>query len=356
MKQNTPNLRRRILDNLNTAVINLDQQLCFLSINAAAEMLLENSEKRLLGQPLESLGTNRELINTLHQCLHTRHMITAHEQILTLPVDRHITVDYTITPVTDDKKEMLLLVEMVQVDRLIRLAREDSMLRRQQANRTLVKGLAHEIKNPLGGLRGAAQLLERELDNPKLQEYTQIIIHEADRLRSLVDRMFGPNQPLRRVPTNIHELLEHVRRLILAEVQDGIQFVNDYDPSLPEIMIDPDQMIQALLNVIRNAIQAMGQFGRIALRTRAERQFTLGQKRHRLVMRIDIEDNGPGIDPELLEHIFYPLVTGRADGTGLGLSITQDIITNHGGLIECHSQPQQTLFSLYLPLETSHDK
>jgi two-component system nitrogen regulation sensor histidine kinase GlnL len=240
------------------------------------------------------------------------------------------------------------------VDRLLRLANEQQMLQSQTANRAMIEGLAHEIKNPLGGLRGAAQLLERELPDGSLKAYTGIIMEEADRLRALVDRMVGPNQPLTRVPTNLHQILEHVRNLILAEHAPGIHIERIYDPSLPDLRADPDQLIQAVLNVIRNAVEAMNARGRISLRTGVERRFTIGQKSHRLVLRADIEDEGPGIAPELLNRIFYPMVTGKAQGSGLGLSIANDIISRHGGLIECNSQPGKTVFSIYLPLENAN--
>ncbi|MFL6653161.1 MAG: nitrogen regulation protein NR(II), partial [Sulfurifustis sp.] len=202
--------------------------------------------------------------------------------------------------------------------------------------------------------RGAAQLLERELIPKGLKEYTRIIIHEADRLRNLVDRMIGPHQPLARQPVNIHSVLEHVRLLLLAEVPGGLSIERDYDPSMPEFVGDTEQMIQAVLNIVRNAVQALDGRGRIVLRTRIERSFTIGPKRHRLVLRAEIEDNGPGIPADLLDHIFYPMVTGRTGGSGLGLSIAQDIVTKHGGLIECESRPGRTVFILYVPLENDN--
>jgi two-component system nitrogen regulation sensor histidine kinase GlnL len=237
----------------------------------------------------------------------------------------------------------------------MRLARDENMLDRQAANRAVMRGLAHEIKNPLGGLRGAAQLLERELPDKSLKEYTRIIIHEADRLRNLVDRMMGPHQPLKKKPVNLHEILEHVRKLMLVEVPVGLTLERQYDPSLPEFKGEPEQLIQAVLNIVRNSAEAIEYKGVIHLRTRIERSFTIGQKRHRLVLRTDIEDNGPGIPEEIREHIFYPMVTAKPGGTGLGLSIAQDIVTKHGGLIECDSRPGLTVFSIYLPLENGYD-
>jgi two-component system nitrogen regulation sensor histidine kinase GlnL len=214
-------------------------------------------------------------------------------------------------------------------------------------------GFYKEIKNPLGGLRGAAQLLERELPDSALKEYTGIIMEEADRLRALVDRMIGPSRPLRRARTNLHQVLEHVRNLIQAEHPQGIRVERVYDPSLPELQADRDQLIQAVLNIARNAVEAMNGAGRLRLRTAVERRFTIGQRCHRLVLRADIEDEGPGIATELLDRIFYPMVTGKAQGSGLGLSIANDIVSKHGGLIECRSRPGCTVFSVYLPLENA---
>ena len=220
----------------------------------------------------------------------------------------------------------------------------------------LVRGLAHEIKNPLGGIRGAAQLLARELPNTDLQDYTDVIIQEADRLRNLVDRMLGPYRPPQLTSINIHEITERVCNLIEAETQGDLQILRDYDPSIPDLMGDREQLIQAVLNIVRNAMQALlagppSQHGQITLRTRTLRQFTIGQRRHRLVCRLEIFDNGPSIAPGILDSIFYPMVSGRADGTGLGLSITQNIITRHHGLIECESVPGCTVFTLFLPLD-----
>jgi two-component system nitrogen regulation sensor histidine kinase GlnL len=269
-------------------------------------------------------------------------------------MERIITVDCIVTPLVDGGPETALLVELSQVDRLMRLARDENIIDRQAANRAVMRGLAHEIKNPLGGLRGAAQLLERELPNQSLKEYTRIIIHEADRLRNLVDRMMGPHQPLKKKPVNLHEILEHVRKLMLVEVPVGLTLERQYDPSLPEFEGEPEQLIQAVLNIVRNSAEAIQHQGVIRLRTRIERSFTIGQKRHRLVLRADIEDNGPGIPEEIREHVFYPMVTAKPGGTGLGLSIAQDIIAKHGGLIECDSRPGLTVFSIYLPLENGH--
>ena len=346
---------QRILENLATAVLTFDADLRLTGINPAGEMLFEVSAKKIVGRKLtELLPQSRRIAITLHHILDSRHPFTARGVALKLPGARTVTVDCTVSPLIDDNPETALLVELTQVDRLLRLARDESMLDRQAANRAMMRGLAHEIKNPLGGLRGAAQLLERELPDQSLREYTGIIIHEADRLRNLVDRMMGPHQPLKKQPVNIHEILEHVRRLILVEVPVGLTIEREYDPSLPEFAGEPEQLTQAVLNIVRNAAEVLEQKGLIRLRTGIERSFTIGHKRHRLVLRADIEDNGPGVPEEIRDHIFYPMVTAKAGGTGLGLSIAQDIVAKHGGLIECRSRPGQTVFSIYLPLENGH--
>ena len=220
----------------------------------------------------------------------------------------------------------------------------------------MIRGLAHEIKNPLGGVRGAAQLLARELPNEELTEYTNIIIREADRLRDLVDRLLGPHRELDSRELNVHEVLEHVHSLISAETNNQITLIRDYDPSIPEILGDRSQLIQAVLNIVRNALQAAPAIDEcvITLRSRALRQFTIGSTRHRLVCRIDIEDNGPGVPSDMLQSIFMPMVTGRPEGTGLGLTIAQSIIARHGGMLECTSKPGCTRFTLYLPMEMNH--
>lgn len=347
---------QHILENLNTAVLLVDSNLVLRAINPAGEMLLETSTHQATGQPLIQLVPhNQALIEAMHQALLTIHPFTEHGLRLGVPVNRWITVDCTVTPVLRPDGNGELILEINPIDRLLRLAREENRQDQHTASRAVIRGLAHEIKNPLGGLRGAAQLLEQELTSESLKEYTRIIIHEADRLRNLVDRMVGPNTPLRKKPMNIHQVMDHVRSLVLAEIPAGIQLERDYDPSIPEFPADAEQLTQAVLNITRNAVQALNQQGSIEFRTRIERQFTIAQKRHRLVVRADIEDSGPGIPEDLRDHIFYPMVTSKPSGTGLGLSIAQDIVAQHGGSIECSSLPGKTIFRIYLPLENGHD-
>jgi len=214
--------------------------------------------------------------------------------------------------------------------------------------------LAHEIKNPLGGLRGAAQLLDLELDDPDLKEYTQIIIDESDRLQGLMDKMLGPNKLPDKKALNIHEVLERVRQLVQAESSGNLIIKHDYDPSIPDIHGDKDQLIQAILNIARNAVQAMDGKGNIIFKTRIHRQMSIGRKRYKLAVKCDIIDNGPGIDADMISKIFYPMITGRAEGTGLGLSIAQALINQHNGLIECNSETGNTVFSIFLPVETDN--
>jgi two-component system nitrogen regulation sensor histidine kinase GlnL len=349
-------IARRLLENLNTAVLLFDRQLRLSFLNPAAEVLLAASARQAQGMSLKDLlGNHRDLIESFQRALESTHPFTERDITLTLPGGHTITVDCTVTPLTEPNQSLELLVEVLRVDHHRRIVREESLLAQHHASRAVVRGLAHEIKNPLGGLRGAAQLLERELADDSLKEYTGIIIGEADRLQALVNRMLGPNTlPQRRI-INIHQVVERVRTLAAAEAPSGVQIIRDYDPSIPDFMADPDQLIQALLNIVRNALQAVGQHGEIILRTRSIRQATIGHQRHKLAIRIDVIDNGPGIPPEMVENIFFPMVTGRADGTGLGLPIAQDLVNQHRGLIECSSEPGNTVFSLLLPIETNHE-
>jgi len=350
-------LHRLLLDNLTTATLLLNGELRLEYMNPAAEMLLAISGQRSHGQFISELFTeSAEALSALRQAVEQAHPFNKREAVLTSVTGQTLTVDYAVTPLFN-KGETLLLLEVHPRDRLLRITKEEAQLSKQETTKLLVRGLAHEIKNPLGGIRGAAQLLARELPEESLKDYTNVIIEEADRLRNLVDRMLGSNKLPSLSPTNVHEVLERVGSLVEAESQGSITLVRDYDPSIPDLLIDREQMIQAVLNIVRNAMQAIAAqkhdlgLGRITLRTRTLRQFTIGHTRHRLVVKIEIIDNGPGIPPELQETIFYPMVSGRADGTGLGLAITQNIISQHQGLIECESHPGHTLFSIFLPLE-----
>jgi two-component system nitrogen regulation sensor histidine kinase GlnL len=349
---NIEGLQRTILDNLSTAVLLLDASLRIRYLNPAGESLLHISSTRATGARLgKIMFIDSDFQQRLNEAISDLHPFAEHEVSFTLAIDREVNVDYMVTPLTNLGDEIMLLLEISVMDRHLRIAREEKLLNEQKSTRNLVRGMAHEIKNPLGGLRGAAQLLERELPSEDLKEYTSIIIHEADRLQTLVDRMLGPNNVPKKQLINIHQVLEHVRQLVQAEVPESIFFNLDYDPSLPELMADPDLLIQAVLNITRNAVHALGDRGEITFKTRPQRHFTIGHIHHRLVLQVDIMDNGPGIPEDILDTIFFPMVTGRPEGTGLGLSIAQSMINQHGGLIECHSRPGETVFTIYLPLE-----
>ena len=353
---NKPNYQHNILDNLSTAVVLLNSNLDIEYINPASENLFQISNRQALGAKLNKvMQVENDFIKRLHNAITDLHPITEHEARICIADGREIIIDYHLTPLQQPDQNMQLILEISQMDRHIRIAREEKLLNEQNATRNLVRGMAHEIKNPLGGLRGAAQLLERELPSPDLQEYTQIIIGEADRLQSLVDRMLGPNNVPNKHNVNIHQILEHVRQLIQVELPDDayVHFKLDYDPSLPDIMADSDMMIQTILNITQNAVQALGGNGEITFKTRPLRHFTIGHTHHKLVLQADIIDNGPGIPEDIQDQIFYPMVTGRAEGTGLGSSIAQSLINQHGGLIKMSSQPGQTVFTLYLPLSNT---
>ena len=349
-------IHKRLVDHLTTAVLVLKQDLRVAYSNSSAEMLLEISDQRSKGTLVNNLfrNANSPLVG-LDECIKTGQTYTEREVELATLKGNHINVDYTASPFFEDGQTYVVM-EIYARDRLQRISREEDLRAKQESSRMLIRGLAHEIKNPLGGIRGAAQLLDKELEDGDRKDYTRIIIAEADRLRNLVDRMLGPNQSFKQAPTNIHEVMERVVSLIEVESAGQIKLIRDYDPSIPEFIGDKEQLIQALLNIARNALQALSNLPEdkvrsITFKTRTLRQFTIGPTRHRLVSRIDIIDNGPGIPSNLQKSIFYPMVSGRPEGSGLGLSITQSIIGLHRGLVECESRPGKTSFIIFIPLE-----
>jgi two-component system nitrogen regulation sensor histidine kinase GlnL len=352
-------LHKQILENLSTAVVLLDAQMEVEFANPSAEVLLEASVRRLsqLNVVEWFAQTTAEKIELRHS-FESGHPYTRREAKLLTQSGKSLTVDYCINPLFLSGQKYLL-IEIEARDRLMRIEREEDLLAQHATARSLIRGLAHEIKNPLGGIRGAAQLLERELDGPELHDYTRVIIEEADRLRNLVDRLLGPRKLPKIEPVNIHAIIERVCTVITAESGEWLSIERDYDPSIPEFSGDSEQLIQAVLNIVRNSLQAMQSAQvvspKIQLRTRALRQITLGAEKHRLVCCVDIVDNGPVIPDEILSSIFYPMVSGRAEGTGLGLSIAQSIINQHHGLIECQTRPGETKFQLFIPLELNHE-
>jgi two-component system nitrogen regulation sensor histidine kinase GlnL len=356
---NSNQLHRLLLDNLNTAVLLLDAGLSINYVNSAAESLLQVSSARLIGSNVCELfsdeGASR--VNLL-EALEKNVAHTRRHEYLRVPASMDLfQIDYTVTPVEVNLQRMLLM-EMQPIDRFLKINREEALLSVHDTSKSLIRGLAHEIKNPLGGIRGAAQLLDQEIAHIGLddeaRELCKIITTEADRLRNLVDRLLGPNQIPRFEQINIHEVTEHVAALLEAEAQGTLVISRDYDPSIPDIQGDRIQLIQAVLNVARNAMQAVLESGRsaplVTIKSRIQRSFTIAGERHRVVCRIDVIDNGPGVSTEIFEQIFFPMISGRSNGSGLGLTIAQTAVNGHQGIIECDSEPGNTRFSIYLPI------
>ena len=345
-----PFVERQVLEHQTIAIVVVSRRLAVKFVNPAAEDLFGVSGHRVLGASLEALFRNpHKVLGNSAGPSAQEQSFTLRQQHLFLPGGEELVVDLTVVPIDGGD----LLIEAQPLNRLLRINLDDRLINVQKTTAELVRGLAHEIKNPLSGIRGAAQLLDRELDRPDLAEYTRVIIREADRLTELVGNMLGPSRPLKVASVNVHKLLEHVARIAKSGMaQAKLDMARDYDPSLPAVDADEDQLIQALLNLVSNACIALEEApkGRITLRTRALRQFTIAGRRHRLVVQIDVIDNGPGIPEQLIDRMFYPMISGRPHGTGLGLAIAQNIVRRHNGVLECESRPGRTQFSVILPL------
>ena len=346
---NNHKLAEHLLGSLTTAVIVLDERFTVKKLNSAAEGLLHVSANAVLGTLLtDLLLRNDELIASLHQAVTEAQPFTARNVKLQLPESTVEEVDLTVSNLETPTG---LLLELHPTSRINSISQGSFTDEQQITTRSLIRGLAHEVKNPLGGIRGAAQLLERALPETELREYTNVIISEADRLRDLVDRMLGPWQPMQFAPVNLIEVIERVIHLLRGEFHSDLQWQRDYDPSLPAVKGSKDQLIQAILNIARNACQALQQTerARIVFKTRVVRQFTIGSVRHRQILHLSINDNGPGIPEELIDRVFFPMISGRNEGSGLGLSISQNIVSQHGGTLQVASRPGNTEFSVYLP-------
>jgi two-component system nitrogen regulation sensor histidine kinase GlnL len=346
-----------LLDAMVTSVFLLDPQLRVTYLNAAAQTLLGLGSNQAMGRSIAELTRGAQsLLPMFERVRDGGEGVVQRELAWSAPGGADRILDCAVTQVILSGKSALLLLEIEDITQHRRLTRENALLAQLGGSRLMVRQLAHEIKNPLGGLRGAAQLLERELLDPALREYTRVIISEADRLTNLLDSMLGPGRPPSKQLINVHELLERVYHLLRSEAPAGVTIDRDYDPSLPPLTLDPNHIIQAMLNLGRNAIQALSgapvEAPRLILRTRAAGNVSVGAHRHRLVASIQFEDNGPGVLNEIRETIFYPLVSGRADGSGLGLGIAQDLVSRHGGLIEFDSAPGRTIFVISLPMDT----
>ena len=343
---------RDILEQLNTAVAVVealpDRSFRITYLNQSGQSLFGRSAPRALGMSLDQLLPDVHAKPAMLQdVLDSGRPFTKREVALAVPGGA-VRVNYSIAPLAEAE----LLVEFERLDRFMSIGRNERHVTLQETLRKLARGLAHEIKNPLGGIRGAAQLLDRRLAAAEDREYTAVIMAEADRLRNLVDRILGPKDRYRFAPVNVHHVIERVVRLLLAEHPSGIRFERSYDPSLPEVEADSEQLVQATLNVLTNAVLALADVpdAAIELQTRVVGQFTIGATRHRLVANLDFIDNGPGIPADIADRIFYPMISGRPGGAGLGLAITQTIIARHNGLVACESEPGRTAFSFYLPI------
>lgn len=343
-----PNQPFQGLDLLHTAVIVLDGQMTIRFVNTATESLLAMARKHLLGLSLDTLARHSDkLVEATRAALHQDLGFIELEWTLSKRGEPSV-ISCTGTPINGEFQGILL--ELRPISQRRRLDREEKILEDQQTNRELLRNLAHEIRNPLGGIRGAAQLLENELASADLKEYTQVIRTETLRLQNLMDRMLS-SRPSRQIDTlNIHEVLEQVRLLVLAEYPSNLHLQRDYDPSLPDLRGDREQLVQAILNIVRNAAQALEGQGTIWLQSRPVRLITLARRHYRLGIRLSIKDNGPGIPEALQKRIFQPLVSGREEGSGLGLMLAQNLISQHQGLVEFDSQPGNTCFTLILPL------
>ena len=343
------------LELLATAVAILDGEYVVRYTNPAAENLLGTGAKTLIGQPFPGLFTDGATLKVmLAEALAVHWSYRAQTANYERSGREPLPLSCLVAPI--DLPGMQLLVELRPIQEQLRQEREERLLDQQETTRELLRNLAHEIKNPLGGLRGSAQLLERELERPELREYTQVIIKEADRLQVLLDRLLTPRRTVQLAAVNIHEVLERVRSLVQAEFPSGISVLQNYDPSVPDLVGDIEQLIQAVLNVVRNAAQALlsgangGRGGSIVLRTRSARQVTIARQRHKLALELQVTDDGPGVPEEIRDRAFNPLVSGREGGSGIGLALVQAYVQNHGGVVEFDSRPGRTVFTLLLPL------
>jgi two-component system nitrogen regulation sensor histidine kinase GlnL len=345
-------------DLLATAILLLNGRGHVEHANAAAEDLFGRSRRQLKGLAAAKLFDHPENL----QSSIDRAVAGQFADVRQLSSVRRASesVEVSVTTVSLASQDWPVLIEAREIEQRVLADRNHRLVEEIEAHRELLRNLAHEVKNPLGGLRGAAQLLEAELPNAALAEYTQVIISEADRLQVLVDRLSGPQRvPLHTQSVNIHEVCERVCALIQAEFRDRITLVRDYDASVPDLRGDAARLIQAVLNVVRNAAQELSQqatgpdipAGQVTLRTRVARQVMLAHRQHRLALVLSVIDNGPGVPDSIRDRIFHPLVTARPGGTGLGLSLAQDFVQQHGGIIEFESRPRHTEFRLILPME-----
>jgi len=340
------------LELLSTAVLMLDEDLNVTYANPAAETMFAQGRRHLIGAGIDrALPVGAGFVERLRHAMASEAGFNENDLILDIggePMHLHCVVSPFEGALVAPEAPPTLVLELRELDQQIKIERESRIQEQQEVNRELIRNLAHEIKNPLGGIRGAAQLLERDLGDEQ-REFTQVIVKEVDRLQALLNRLLTPVRLPRVEPINIHEVMERVRTLITAEFP-GVTVKRDYDTSLPDFTGDKEQLIQAILNVARNAAQAAAGQGEIRMSTRIARQVTIARMRYRHAIAVSVEDDGPGVPPGLSERIFYPLVSGRDGGTGLGLSLAQSFVAQHQGLIEFESVPGRTRFTILLPV------
>ena len=340
-----------IMDHLATAVLLFDENQHLISINSAGENLLTVSKQRIIGMtPHQIWPANLFFIEAIKKSINADSVHIQRGTELNLTNNQTIKVDCILTPILSKNKSRLVLLELLNTNSFSRVMEELNQQTLQKAAKDSLQGIAHEIKNPLGGIRGAAQLMERKLNDKNLLEYTKIIIGESDRLRNFIDRMLTANTHSIRSDISIHEIIEYVISIIHAENSRKLNITKDYDPSIPNIYVDREQTIQAVLNLLRNAVQATKDKDTISIKTRVLRQVTIQNKLNRLAIQLDIIDDGPGIPSEIETGAFFPMVTGNAEGTGLGLSIAQQLVQSQGGAINYERKNKNTYFTILLPI------
>ena len=342
---------QNISESLSTAIIVVDEKRLVVNVNTAVEDLLLLSRRSIVDRPLEEILIDQaQIIDIIERAKAYQCRYTLREVEFEYP--QSFEAGITATPLFIGDDHVGTALEIIRTDRISRLVRETRNIEQQQTNRLMMRSMSHEIKNPLSGIRGAAQLLSTELPDSELQEFTNIIIRESDRLKNLVNRVMGSHKQYASEALNIHYVTEHVLKLASVSNPDSLKIVRDYDPSLPEILGDEEQLIQAVMNIVKNAIQAQTETPKalIGIQTRLERNFTIGKILHRQLICLKIWDEGPGIPEEIHSQVFNPMITGRAQGTGLGLSITQEIIQRHGGLVALEQYKGNTCFAIYLPI------
>ena len=346
-----------IFESLECAVLVIDENRIIQTVNLASETLFCQSRRYLIGRNINELLSNDSVDRCIDDCFDNHSKYTLRE----IPIEKigdPILVDITLSSILE--RSLIndsVLIEINSINRISRFMKEKNQMERQQSFRMMMRGLAHEIKNPLGGIRGASQLLHKEIVDPSRRELTEILIKEADRLTRLVDRVMGSREQLKPSLLNIHEVLEHVFHLITVKSKEKLSVDRFYDPTLPEIVADKEQLIQAVLNIVMNAVEAQKKSKKIEIGfiTQFERSITINRKMYRQVMNIRIWDNGPGVPEKIKDVIFDPLITGRPEGTGLGLSITQEIIQRHNGAVKLEEINGKTCFSIYLPYTEEAD-